>query len=89
MLCFVLALVKCIRIYFSGANDAPGFLAHSRQRLWMLCSVLQLSSVFLPNARVFTSSTKLIPQYGEVGRLQALTRLALQTRKRIGKSGEP
>jgi hypothetical protein len=24
-----------------------------------------------------------------VGRLQALTRLALQTRKRIGKSGEP
>jgi hypothetical protein len=77
VLCFVHALVKCTRIYFSGANDAPCFLAHSKQRSWMLCSVLQLSLVVLPKARAFTSSTKPIPEDGEVGRLQASTRLAL------------
>ncbi len=54
VLCFFLALVKCTRIYFSGANDAPCFPAYSKQCSWMLCSVLQLSSVLLLKARVFT-----------------------------------
>jgi hypothetical protein len=56
LLCFVLALVKCTRIYFSGANEAPCCLAHSKHRSWMVCSVLQFSSMDLPNARAFTSS---------------------------------
>jgi hypothetical protein len=30
LLCFVLALVKCTMIYFSGAQDAPCLLAHSK-----------------------------------------------------------
>jgi hypothetical protein len=76
VLCFVLALLKFIRIYFSGANNALCFLAHSKQHSWMLCSVLQLSSVVLPNVRAFTSSTKPIPEDGEMGRLQSSTRLA-------------
>ncbi len=57
-------------------DDAPCFLAYSKQPSWMLCSVLQLSSVALPTARAFTLSIKLIPEYGEVGGLQASTRLA-------------
>ncbi len=77
VLCFVLALVKCTMIYFSGANDAPCFLAHSKQRTWMLHSILHLSSVVLPKAMAFTLSTKPIPEDCEVGRLQASTRLAL------------
>ncbi len=77
VLCFVLALLKFIRIYFSGANNALCFLAHSKQRSWMLCSVLQVSSVVLPKARAFTSSTKPIPEDDEVSRLLASTRSAL------------
>ncbi len=77
LLCFVLALVKCTRIYFSGANDAPCLLAHSRHHSWTVCSVLQFSSVDLPKARAFTLSTKLVPDAGRVGGLQASTRLAL------------
>ncbi len=50
-LCFVLALVKCTRIYFSGANDAPCLQAHSKHCSWMVCSILQFSSVDLPKAR--------------------------------------
>ncbi len=76
VLCFVLALVKCTRIYFSGANDAPCFLAQSKHLLWTVCSVLQFSSVYLPNARVITSSTKPMPDAGRVGGLQMTTRLA-------------
>ncbi len=77
LLCFVLALVKCTRIYFSGAKDAPCFLAHSKHCSWTACSVLQFSYVNLPNARVFTLSTKLVPDAGRVGLLQIPTRLAL------------
>ncbi len=88
VLCFFHALVKCKRIYFSGANDAPCFPVHSKQRLWMLCSVLQLSSVSLPKAGVFTKSTKLITEEGKVCRLQASTRFALKN-KIISEGCEP
>jgi hypothetical protein len=77
VLCFILALVKCTRIYFSGANDVPSFLAHSKERLWTLRSVLQLSSIVLPTAKAFTSLIKLISDVGKLGRLQAWMRLAL------------
>jgi hypothetical protein len=33
VLCFVLNLVKCTRICFSGAKDAPCLRAHSKQLL--------------------------------------------------------
>jgi hypothetical protein len=68
---------KCTRIYLSEANDALYFLAHSKQCLWILCGILLLSSVVLPKARAIRSSTNLIPEDDEVGRLQALTRLVL------------
>ncbi len=57
LLCFVLALVKCTRIYFSGAKDAPCLQAHSKHCLWAVFSILQFSSVNLHNVRAFTSST--------------------------------
>ncbi len=74
---FVFALVKCTRIYFSEANDAPCLLAHSKHRSLTVCSVLQFFSVNLPKARAFTLSTKLVPEAGRVRGLQILTRLAL------------
>jgi hypothetical protein len=77
VLCFVLALVKCTRIYFFGAKDAPCLQAHSKQRSWTVCSILQFSSVVWPNARVFMSLRKLMLEDGEVCCLQASTRLAL------------
>ncbi len=76
VLSFVLALVKCTRIYFAGANNAPWLLAHLKHCSWRLCSILQLSLVVSPKARAFTSSTKPIPVDGEAGRLQALTEFA-------------
>ncbi len=30
LLCFVLAVVKCTRVYFSGANNATCFQAYSK-----------------------------------------------------------
>ncbi len=87
--CLVLALVKCTRIYFSGAQEAPCFMVHSKHSLWTVCSVLQFSSVNLPDARVFTSSSKPVQEAGTDRMLQALIRLALYLRKRIGDSGEP
>ncbi len=87
--CFVLALVKCTRIYFSSANDAPCLLAHSKHQSWTVYSVLLYSSVDLPKARAFTSSTKPVPDAGRVKGLQASTKLALRMRNRIGDSGEP
>ncbi len=76
-LCFVVALVKCIRIYFSGAKDAPCLLAHATHRSWTVCSVQLFSYVNLRKASAFTSSTKLVPGAGRVGALQISTRLAL------------
>ncbi len=88
-LCFVFALVKCTRIYFSEAKDAPYLLAHPKYRSWTVCSVLQFSSVDLPKARAFTWSTKPVQEAGRDGRLNISTRLALKKRKRMGDSGEP
>ncbi len=70
---FVLALVKCTRIYFSGAKEAPCLLAYSKHRSWTVCSVLQFSSVDLPKARAFTSPTKTVPEAGRVRGLQMST----------------
>jgi hypothetical protein len=64
-------------------------LAYSKQRSWMHYSILQLPSVILPKARVFTSLTKPIPEDSRVSQLQVLTKLALLYRKRISESGEP
>jgi hypothetical protein len=88
VLCYVLALVKCTMINFSWANIASCFLSHPNHLSWMLCSVLQLSSVVLPKARAFTSSTKPVYEDGRVVMLQASTRLALLNRKRMDKSGK-
>jgi hypothetical protein len=60
LLCFVLALVKYTRIYFSGAKDAPYLLANSKYHPWTVYSVLEFSSVDLLKARAFTSSTMLV-----------------------------
>ncbi len=68
---------KVHKILLLWANDAPRLLAHSKQRWWTVCSVLQFSSVDLPKARMFTSSTKLGPEARRVGGLQILTKLAL------------
>jgi hypothetical protein len=70
LLCFFLAFVKCTRIYFSGAKDTPCLLAHSKHRSCTVCSVLQFSSVDLPKASAFTSSTKPVPEAGRIGGLQ-------------------
>ncbi len=77
LLCFVLALEKCIRINFSGAKDAPCHLAHSKHRLLKVYSILLFSSVDLLKARAFTSSTKLVLEARRVGGLQGSMRLAL------------
>ncbi len=89
LLCFVLTLVKCTRIYFSGAKDATCLWAHSKHRSWTVCSVMQLSSVNLLKAKAFTLSTRLVPEARRVRGLQTSTRLALKKRKRINDSGEP
>ncbi len=54
LLCFVIALVKCTKIYSAGANDALCLLANSKYCSWRVCSVLQFLSVDLPMARAFT-----------------------------------
>jgi hypothetical protein len=77
VLCFVLALVKCTRIYLSGANDTPCFLAQSKHLSWTVYSIPQFSSVDLPKARAFTSFTKLTPEARIVERLQISTRWVL------------
>ncbi len=77
LLCFVLALVKCTRIYFSGAKEAACYLAHSKHCSWTVCSILQFTSINLPNTRPFTSSTKLVPEAGRVRGLKSSSRLAL------------
>jgi hypothetical protein len=64
MLCFVLALVKCSRIYFFEANNALCFRAYLRQRLWMLSRILQLSSVVLPKARALMLLMRPTPENG-------------------------
>jgi hypothetical protein len=64
LLCFFLALVKCTRIYFSGAKDAPCLLAHSKHRSCTVCGVLQFSSVDLPKAGAFISSTNIVHKTG-------------------------
>ncbi len=69
LLCFFLAFVKCIGIYFSGANDAPCILVHSKHCSCTDYGVLRFSSVDLPKASAFTSSTKPVPEAGRVGRL--------------------
>ncbi len=77
LLCFVVTLVKCTRIYFSGAKDAPCLPAYTKHRSWTVCSALQVSLVNMPKARTFTLSTKLVSEAGRVRGLQASTRLAL------------
>ncbi len=76
-MCFVLAFVKCTRIYFSGANYALFFSAHSKYCSWTVNSVLQLFSVNLPKARASTSLINLVPDAGIVRVLQMSMRLAL------------
>ncbi len=75
--CFVFALVKCIRIYFSGANDTPCLLADLKHHLWIVCGTQQLSSINLSKAMAFMSSKKPVPEAGKVGGLQVLVRLVL------------
>jgi hypothetical protein len=65
-----------MRIYFSGANDAPCLLAQSKYHSWTVCSVLQFFSVDLPKARAFTSSTKSVQEAGRVRGLQIFMRFA-------------
>ncbi len=77
LLCFVFDLVKCMRIYFSGAQDAPCILAHTRYHSWTICIILQFYSINLPKGKAFTLSTKLVPKAERVGGLQASTRFAL------------
>jgi hypothetical protein len=74
LFCFVLALLKCTRIYFLGANNAPCLLAHSKHCSWMVCIVLQFSSVDLLKATVFTYQQNWSHTWRVVG-LQASTRL--------------
>ncbi len=77
MLCFVSAIVKCTSTYFSRAKDAGCFFVHSEQCLWMLCSVLQLSSIILQKARAFMSLTKQISNYGEVGGMACIGKIGV------------
>jgi hypothetical protein len=58
LLSFVIALVKCTMVYFYGTNKAPCLSANFMQHLLTVCCILQSSSVDLPYARDFTSSTK-------------------------------
>jgi hypothetical protein len=48
LLCFVLVLVKCTKIYFAGATNALCLLANTKYCSWIVCSILQLLSVDLP-----------------------------------------
>ncbi len=89
VLCFVLALVKCTKIYFSGANNVPCLLAHSKHHSCIVCSVLQFSFNALSKTRVFKLSIKLVIEAGRVGQLQVSTRLELKKQKTIGNNSEP
>ncbi len=77
MLCILLALVECTRIFFSRAKTAPCLLAHSKHHSLTVYSILQYSYVKSPLARAFTSSMKLVAQAGSFGGLQIVTSLAL------------
>ncbi len=55
LLCFGLALLKCTVIYFTEAKAALCLRANFKHRLWRVCSILQFQSIYLPQARAFTS----------------------------------
>ncbi len=86
VLCFVIALVKCTTIYFSGAKDAPCLQAQYKQCSWTVCSVLQYLYVVLSKVTVFASPTGPLLDDGDVCLLQALTRLAMSKSKRVVES---
>jgi hypothetical protein len=77
VLCFVLALVKCTKIFFSQADDALCLFDHPKQCSWRYYSVPHQSSAVLPKAKVFIYSLKPISEACRVGGLQASTRLVL------------
>jgi hypothetical protein len=89
VLCFVLTLVKCTKINFSGANNAPCYLAHSKQHLWIACSVEQFTSIYILKARAIMVLIKPVPKIGRVRDLQVLTWLVLELTNKISNSSKP
>jgi hypothetical protein len=81
---FIFFLGKCTKACFSRAKEAPCITPHLRQHLCISFRVVHVSSVLLPNAQIFTSSTKPIEEMGKSGEMQKSTRSALWKRKRMG-----
>jgi hypothetical protein len=69
--------VKYIRIYLSGANNAPCFVFHNTHCYWIAWSIMHVFFVDLLETKAFMLSTEPVPKAGKVEKLQAVTWLAL------------
>ena len=83
------AIVKCINLYFLGANFILNLLAYSRHFLYVLFKISQLASVKSLYIKMFKSSVKPILNRPNTKSRYTLKSSELYSINRISNSREP